>query len=209
MLEKSNIRRIECGMYQENAYLVCPEGREDAFLIDPGDDFEALKQAVAESGRRLAAILLTHGHFDHILAAQPLAEETGAAVYIYAEDAEMLDSPEKSSYTPQVCLLPPPKNLARMPYPERLEICGEELEILHTPGHSKGSVCIHDPEGGILFTGDTLFRAGYGRTDLHGGSDRVIAASLINLLRLPGDTVAYPGHGSETTIAIERRRYGL
>lgn len=209
MLQKENIRTISCGLYQENAYLVCPDGREDAFLIDPGDDVGALQRAIEESGRRLAAILLTHGHFDHILAAQPLHEWSGAPVYVHEEDAEMLDDPEKSGYTPQVCLQAPPRNLPREILGESIEVCGETLAVLHTPGHSKGSVCFYEEEGGVLFTGDTLFRAGYGRTDLHGGNDRMIAASLMQLFALPGDAQVYSGHGSPTTIKLEKRRYGL
>ena len=209
MLKPENIQTIPCGAYQENAYLVCPDGRDDAFLVDPGDGLSAIQAAINASGRTLSAILLTHGHFDHILAAQPLAEHYGATVYIHENDAEMLDDPEKSAYAPEVCLLPPPCGLPRTCYGKTVEVCGETLHVLHTPGHSLGSVCLYDEAGGILFTGDTLFRAGYGRTDLHGGSERHMITSLTFLLALPGKLTAYPGHGPATTIAQERRRYGL
>lgn len=208
MLKQSDIRRICCGAYQENAYLVCPEGRGDAFLVDPGDDLTALRRAIGESGRSLSAILLTHGHFDHILAAQPLAEETGAAVYIHAGDAEMLDDPAKCAYSPEVCRLGPPEGLARTLYGAEIEACGVPVRVLHTPGHSKGSVCLL-AEGNILFSGDTLFCAGYGRTDLYGGDDAQMVRSLKRVLALPGETAVLPGHGPATTIAAERRRYGL
>lgn len=210
MLKMDFIRTVHCGSFQENAYLVCPEGRTDAFCVDPGDGLEALQAALRESGRTLSAILLTHGHFDHMLAAQPLAEQTGAKVYVHAEDAELLDDPDKCAYMPEICRLAPPAGLARELYSDALEICGTALQVLHTPGHTRGSVCLYDPEGGILFCGDTLFRAGYGRTDLYGGSDEAIARSLQMLLTaLPGETIALPGHGGETTLGLERRRYGL
>lgn len=208
MLKRENIRCVRCGAYQENAYLVCPEGHEDAFLVDPGDDLAALQGAIRESGRRLTAILLTHGHFDHMLAAQPLSELTGAAVYVHAADAEMLSDPDKSAYAPEVCRLAPPVGLAYKIYGDRLTVCGMELEVLSTPGHSRGSVCLR--AGDFLFSGDTLFQAGYGRTDLHGGSDADMAQSLTRLLtKLPGETTVLPGHGGATVIAHERRRYGL
>lgn len=209
MLSQSNIRRIVCGAYQENAYLVCPEGRGDAFLIDPGDDLPALRRAVAESGRTLAAILLTHGHFDHMLAAQPLSEETGAPIYIRAEDAVMLEDSEKSAYSAEVSRLAPPDDPETRAYPLMLEICGAKLQILHTPGHSQGSACLYDPEGGVLFSGDTLFCEGFGRTDLYGGSAMALRRSLRQLFALPDETIVLSGHGPATTIGAERRRYGL
>lgn len=209
MLSNENIRPVSCGAYQENAWLVCPPDRDDAFVIDPGDGLAALQSAIRASGRRLSAILLTHGHFDHILAAQPLAEQYGADVYIHAEDAEMLDDPNKSAYSPEVCLLPPPVNLPRKIYGDEITVCGVTLKVLHTPGHTKGSVCLLDEESDVLFTGDTLFCMGYGRTDLHGGSDASMIASLTFLLALPGKLKVFSGHGRATTIADERRRYRL
>lgn len=209
MLSHQNIQCIVCGAYQENAYLVCPEGRGDAFVIDPGDDLDALRGAIAASGRTLGAILLTHGHFDHILAAQPLSDETGAAIYVHAEDADMLEDPKKSAYAPDVSRLAPPDGLAAQSYPTLLEVCGTKLQILHTPGHSRGSVCLYDAEDGVLFSGDTLFCAGFGRTDLFGGSSLALRQSLRRLFALPDGITVLCGHGPATTIAAERRRYGL
>ena len=90
---KYTIQTIVCGAYQENAYLLCPEGRAEAVLIDPGDDVSALRRALSASGRRIGGILLTHGHFDHMLSAGPLAQETGAQVYLHPGDAELLCDP--------------------------------------------------------------------------------------------------------------------
>lgn len=210
MLKINDIKTIHCGSLAENAYLVCPEGRDDAFIVDPGDGLHPLMLALQASGRKLAAILLTHGHFDHILAAQPLNELYDAPVYIHALDAQMLDNPNKSSYMPDVCQLEPPENLPREHYGSELEVCGVKLQVIHTPGHSMGSVCLYDPEGRIMFSGDTLFRAGYGRSDLYGGSNADLIRSLKSLLTtLPGETIVLSGHGNETNIALEKRRYGL
>lgn len=209
MLRPENIRAVVCGAYQENAYLVCPEGRDDAFLVDPGDDLPALTQALSASGRRLSAIVLTHGHFDHMLAAAPLSRMTGARVYVRSEDAEMLADPAKSCFNAEVSALPFPGPFLEDELPDELELCGIKLKILATPGHSAGSACLYESEGGVLFSGDTLFCAGFGRTDLYGGSGVQLRCSLRALFALPAETRVLPGHGPETTIAAERRRYGL
>lgn len=209
MLSSDQIQRIICHNVEENAYLVCPEGRDDAFIVDPGDDLKALRSAIEASGRRLCAILLTHGHFDHMLGAKPLADETGAAVYIHADDAEMLSDGEKSAAALFGSRIPQPDGVEHTTYGDTVEVCGLRLMVLSTPGHTRGGVCLYDADGGVLFTGDTLFSAGFGRTDLYGGSSQALRRSLRTLFALPGDTDVFPGHGPSTTIAAERRRYGL
>ena len=206
---KYEITSILCGLYQENAYLLCPEGRGDAVLIDPGDDLSALKRALESSGRTLRAILLTHGHFDHMLAAQPLSRITGAAVYVHPLDQELLCDEDKNAYDPNCASLPCPADFEAEELEDEIEVCGLRFRVLHTPGHTRGSVCYYDEENGILFSGDTLFCAGFGRMDLYGGSPAQMRTSLRSLFELPEDTQVYCGHGPMTGIQAEKRRYSL
>ena len=206
---KYEIQTIICGPYQENAYLLIPEGSRDAVLIDPGDDLSLLKRSLAQSGRMLRGILLTHAHFDHMLCAQPLSRITGAPVYVHAGDAEMLCDAEKNAYNAMAASQPSPVDLEAEELEESIEIGGIKFEVLHTPGHSRGSVCFYDKENAVLFSGDTLFCAGFGRMDLYGGSASAMRSSLRSLFRLPGNTRVYCGHGGSTTIADERARYNL
>ena len=206
---KYEIKPVRCGLYQENAYLLCPEGTRDALLIDPGDDLNALKRALEASGRTLRAILLTHGHFDHMLAAQPLSRITGAAVYVHPEDQELLCDGDKNAYDPGCASQPCPKDFEAEELEEEVEVCGIRFRVLHTPGHTRGSVCYYDEENGILFSGDTLFCAGFGRMDLYGGSPAQMRTSLRSLFELPEDTQVCCGHGPMTGIQAEKRRYSL
>ena len=206
---KYEIKPVLCGLYQENAYLLCPEGTRDALLIDPGDDLNGLKRALEASGRTLKAILLTHGHFDHMLAAQPLSRITGAPVYVHPLDQELLCDEDKNAYDPNCASLPCPVDFEAEELEDEIEVCGLRFRVLHTPGHTRGSVCYYDEENGILFSGDTLFCAGFGRMDLYGGSPAQMRTSLRSLFALPGDTRVYCGHGPATSIAAEKGRYSL
>lgn len=188
------IERIVCGAYAENAY--CIDGE---LLIDPGDDLPAL----ARLAGGIKAILLTHGHFDHMLAAEELQKRTGVPVYVHPLDAPMLSDASLSAYNPEVSSLPQPGHIACTAYLESLF----GFRVLHTPGHTPGSVCLYHEEEKVLFSGDTLFRAGFGRTDLAGGSMHQLLSSLRTLLALPRDVRVYPGHGESTTIDEECRRY--
>jgi glyoxylase-like metal-dependent hydrolase (beta-lactamase superfamily II) len=195
-------------MIQENAYIIRPEGRGDCVVVDPGDEFPKLRRAIGDG--QVAAILLTHGHFDHIMAAGQMAKDFCAPVYVGAEDAEMLGDIEKSDYTGML-------GLARAdwpvidatPFDTALSACGMDFTILATPGHSRGSVCLYLNDEAVLFSGDTLFRAGYGRLDLYGGKMGAMLRSLKGLFTLPGAVRVYPGHGEATTIGEEKARYRL
>lgn len=202
------IQSVCCGMIGENAWIVGLEGRDDCVVIDPGDEYMKLRRALGS--KKVAAILLTHGHFDHIMAVGEMAAEYHAPVYIGREDMEMLNDPFINGRADLmgVSHMDGPAIEAR-PFDEALSVAGMTFEVLPTPGHSKGSVCLYLPDENVMFSGDTLFNAGFGRMDLHGGSPRQMMDSLKMLFRLPAQIRVFPGHGMSTTIGDERSRYKL
>lgn len=171
----------------------------DAVLIDCSAPVSTVKAALQAKGCDLHAILCTHGHFDHILTADAMREAFGVPLYIHEADAEMLPDGHKNAYS---TFFGGP--FSQSP-PERVFIHGDlltfgslSLQAMHTPGHSRGSSVFLSDE--TLFSGDTLFAGGYGRTDLYGGDAAALRRSLQGLSALDSSLTVYPGHGESTTL---------
>ena len=197
-----DIKTVTGGPLDVNTYVVGIEGGESCVLIDPGA--EVLRVEEAAAGRRVSAVLLTHGHFDHMLFARHWLDQ-GAKLYVHEKDAQALRSPSLnlSQVINQRLVLPEADVL--LEDGDVVREAGLELTVLHTPGHTPGGVCYQT--GGTLFSGDTLFYRSYGRLDLPGGDASEMSHSLARLMQLDGETVAYPGHGMKTKIAWERGNY--
>ncbi len=186
------MKELTVGPVATNCYLLWEDARPDCVVIDPGEEAERIRQAT--QGRKIAAILLTHGHFDHIGAVKALMDSDTALV-IHQSDAPMLtDAYQNASFLIGRAVTACP---ATALVQEGQEICyaGIPMTVLHTPGHTAGSVCYQT--GNMLFTGDTLFHDGFGRTDLPGGSMAQLHRSLERLMPLAQEMTLYPGHGEE------------
>ena len=200
-MPKVQIERLTVGEIDENCYLVVDPETGELLVIDPGAEAERIFAAIGR--RKPRAVLLTHGHFDHIGAVDAVCEKYGVPVYIHEADAPKLTDPEANTG----CRFGHPVTVRTQPRllhdDEELNLAGIGLKVLHTPGHTKGGCCFLTDEG-QLFSGDTLFRRGWGRTDFPGGSEMEMAASLKRLRALSPETRVYPGHGAPTTIGEER-----
>ncbi len=197
-----DIRTVTGGPLDVNTYVVGLEGGDSCVLVDPGAEVFRVEEAVG--GRKVSAVLLTHGHFDHMLFARHWLD-LGAKLYVHRLDAQALRSPSLnlSQVINQRLVLPEADVL--LEDGDTIREAGLELTVLHTPGHTPGGVCYQT--GSTLFSGDTLFYRSYGRLDLPGGDASEMSHSLARLMQLDGETVAYPGHGMKTKIAWERGNY--
>jgi glyoxylase-like metal-dependent hydrolase (beta-lactamase superfamily II) len=181
------------GAYGTNCYLVAREGAEQAVVIDPGDTAELVLEALAERGWTAAAILVTHGHLDHIGAVRDLADATSAEVWMARGDADDLRNFAPAPYQPQHLI----------GGGESLDVGGISFRTFDVPGHTAGSVAF--VTDGVAFVGDVLFAGSIGRTDLAGGDLDTLIESIALLMReLPPETVVASGHGPATTLAQER-----
>ena len=194
------ITSLMLGPLGTNCYIVSADSSSDAVVIDPGGNAERIQAALG--GRRVVAVLLTHGHFDHTGALSAFAD---CPIYIHRLDAPMLGDPHLSVADLVHDRQPRPAATGFVEEGTVLSLAGLDIHVLHTPGHTSGSVTYRI--GDALFTGDTMFQGSYGRTDFPGGSWEQEMNSIRKLLALPEDHPVYPGHGPQTTLAAERPFY--
>jgi len=194
------------GELAANCYIAYCENTRKAAVIDPGADGQLILNRIRYEGLDVERILLTHGHFDHIGAVKFLKEQMGAIVAIHSGDAQALTDAGQnlSAFMGEPVVQVPPDVLLREG--DIIAFGDERMEVLHTPGHSEGSVCfaVNGPVKAV-FTGDTLFQGSIGRSDFPGGSyDQLIDSIRDKLLVLDDDYIIYPGHGARSTIGAER-----
>lgn len=193
--------RIFVGALRENCYIVS-NAKNNTLVVDPGTEADLIFNKLVQNNLTLETILLTHGHYDHIGAINELTAKTNCkTIYVGKEDIELLTDNEKSmaATVNQDAVFLEDKILKVAEGTFKLEDL--DVEVIKTPGHTKGSVCYLI--NGILFSGDTLFRNGVGRTDFWGGSSTELEKSLKKLSKLPKDTIVCPGHGLKTRIGDE------
>lgn len=199
------LKTLVVGPLETNCYLVGCERTRQAAVIDPGDDSLDILSAVRSLGLEVGWILLTHFHFDHVLAAHAVQRTTGARVAIHAEDAPLLHRPPAALRAFGPAASPSLHVDQLLAEGDTLSVGDLTFQVLHTPGHSPGSVSFYLAEEKAVFSGDALFCEGIGRTDFPGGSYQTLLESIARrLLTLPDETAVYPGHGPATTIGHER-----
>ena len=188
------IKTLPVGQLETNCYIVTDEASLCCAVIDPGDESNTILDYLEDNHLRCLAILLTHGHYDHVGAAAAVAEETGATVYMHRADDTHGEDPRRPYTLPE-----------KGEYygdGDAVELPGLRFAVMATPGHTPGGVTLRCGEA--LFTGDTLFRGSCGRTDLPGGDMDEELMSLKKLCELPGDYEVYPGHMDSSTLERER-----
>lgn len=202
------ILRLPVGPLQANCYLLADNGGVAA-IIDPGGDPGEIISAVEREGWTPAAVINTHGHIDHVAANRAVAERYRVPLLIHGADASALTDPGLSLSSLGLGRPDSPPPDRELSDGDEIPVGGLTLKVISTPGHSPGSVCLlleRGEESAIIFTGDTLFAGGVGRTDFPGGSlDRLISSIRDRLLVFPDRTVILPGHGGSSTIGEERR----
>jgi hydroxyacylglutathione hydrolase len=207
MLSQVGFERFCVGPLQTNCYLAWDENTRRAVLIDPGDFPNQITAVIRASSLEVVWIANTHCHFDHTAGNKAAQEALCAPLAIHELDLPCLERMHLSaeSFMPGAGVSPSPKPDRLLSEGDSFDLGGSELRVVHTPGHTPGSICLATE--GMVFSGDTLFAGGVGRTDLGGGDWGALMNSLSEkLMRLPDDTLVVPGHGPETTIGEERRR---
>ncbi len=201
------IEQLEVGNFAVFAYILGCDKTGVGIVIDPADEVDRILKVAEKKGiKEIKYIVNTHCHADHCGANRELKEKTGAKIIIHEEDAEKLSNPSPFILQLFNCEASPPADLT-VKDSHQIEFGNESLQVIHTPGHTPGGMCLYTP--GHVFTGDTLFVGSIGRTDLPGGSMQTLLNSIrTRLLALPGNTIVYPGHnyGPSPTSTIEQEK---
>jgi len=201
------VKALVVGPFASNCFIVGSEVTKECMIIDPGADPKTILNAVHDLGLSVTLIVATHNHIDHVGALRPVKDATNAPYAVHEEDSKeampamfgrMLGLVMGSS------LKSPPKPDRLLKDGDIIEVGDLKFEVLHTPGHSPGGISLSG--NGVVFSGDTLFNLGIGRTDMPGGDyGRLMESIITRLMVLPDSTIVYPGHGSETTIGAEKK----
>ena len=202
------VRGVVVGLFQENCWIVGSRKRGEACVIDPGDEPEEILALARDMGVRITRVVASHAHLDHILAARAIVDATGAPFLLHQDDLPIAANLQQSGRAWLGREVDPaPRPDAFPTHGDDIEVAGVTLQVLHTPGHTPGSISLYAPNAKLLFSGDTLFRESIGRVDLPGGDFGQIVQSITRqLYTLPEDTRVLPGHLQETTIGHERAR---
>jgi hydroxyacylglutathione hydrolase len=192
------IKCITVGPIRTNCYIVCDKVTGKAAIIDPGDEAERIISALNETECKAEYVVFTHWHADHVTAAHEVLEKTGAKLAVYEDELPYLNSMSDMGFD-----IKPFSPDLLLHDGDKFTFGNIELTVMHTPGHTHGSCCLLGQD--TIFSGDTLFREGYGRMDLPGGDPQEMSASLKKLFALEGDYKVLPGHGSFTTLEYEKR----
>ncbi|NUR92992.1 MAG: MBL fold metallo-hydrolase [Nonomuraea sp.] len=202
------IAGFPAGSFQTNCYVVAPAAGTECVIVDPGQDaVEGVEELLREHRLKPVAVMLTHGHLDHVWSVAPVCGARDIPAWIHPDDREMLTDPAKGIGAPIFgdLKLSEPDDVRELSDGATLRLAGLELVVDHTPGHTRGSVSFRLPDEEIMFSGDLLFAGSIGRTDLPGGDYDTILRSLgTKCLPLPDETIVLPGHGPQTTIGQER-----
>ncbi len=196
---------ITVGRLEVNCFILADKETKEAVIIDPGDDAQDILKVINDHGLKVKYIVNTHGHFDHIGANKALKEATGAELLIHEGDAAVMKSAPLQARSFGMESMGSPEADRYLKHGDIISAGEIALRVLHTPGHSPGSISLL--EKGIVFSGDTLFAGSIGRTDQMGGDRKTLLKSIkTNLMTLPDDTKVFPGHGPASTIGDERRK---
>jgi len=198
------VHGIVVGIFQENCWVIGNRRTGEAVCIDPGDEPDRILDMAKDMGVKIKAIANSHAHVDHILGVREIQRQTGAKFYLHAGEAPIAAMAVDTAlrYTGQVTEPPPDPDFNPLDG-DIIEVEGLQLTVIHTPGHTPGSLSYYT--NGVLFSGDTLFQSSIGRTDLPGGDyDQEMASIVDKLLALPDETIVLPGHMAETRIGVER-----